>query len=286
MKILVTGSNGQLGNEIRELASEYPNYRFLFTDVAELDITDEATVNAFIAADKPDVIINCAAYTAVDKAETQEDMAFLINAKAAAILAKAAKKHYAFLVHVSTDYVFDGRGHLPLSETDATNPLSVYAKSKFQGEEEIKQHASKAMIIRTSWLYSPFGGNFIKTILKYGAERDSLRVVFDQVGSPTYARDLAHAILENLQEAAQDNGTNIYHFSDEGVTSWYDLAIAILEMSTIKCKVEAIVTAEYPLPAVRPYYSVLNKEKFKKKFTYTIPHWRSSLAECLKRMGY
>lgn len=286
MKILVTGSNGQLGNEIRELASNYPNYRFLFTDVAELDITDEATVNAFIAADKPDAIINCAAYTAVDKAETQEDLAFLINAKAAEILAKAAKKHYAFLVHVSTDYVFDGKGYLPLSETDARNPLSVYAKSKFQGEEEIMKNASKAMIIRTSWLYSPFGANFMKTMLKYGSERDSLRVVFDQVGSPTYARDLALAILENLQEAAQENGTNIYHFSNEGVTSWYDFALAILEMSGIKCNVEAIVTAEYPLPAIRPFYSVLNKEKFKKKFTYTIPHWRSSLSDCLKRMGY
>jgi dTDP-4-dehydrorhamnose reductase len=286
MKILVTGANGQLGNELRELASAYPVHRFLFTDVEELDITDETTVNAFVAADKPDVIINCAAYTAVDKAETDEKMAMLINASAPGILARAARKHYSLLVHISTDYVFDGKFHQPVSETVPPNPVSVYAKSKYQGEQEVVRNAGKAVIIRTSWLYSPFGNNFVKTILKYGEERGRLRVVFDQLGSPTYARDLANAILEILQEAAQEPGIHFYHYADEGVASWYDFAVAIIEMSGISCKIDPIETKDYPLPAARPFYSILNKEKIKQKYGLEIPYWRKSLHHCLKRLGY
>jgi dTDP-4-dehydrorhamnose reductase len=286
MKILVTGAKGQLGNEIRELSADYPLYRFLFTDVDELDITDEATVNAFVAADKPDVIINCAAYTAVDKAETDSSTANLINTKAPGILAKAAKKHYALLVHISTDYVFEGKSYVPVSETAVPNPQSLYAKSKYMGEQEIVKNAGKAIIIRTSWLYSPFGNNFVKTILKYGEERGRLKVVFDQIGTPTYAHDLARTILEILQEAAQEPGIHFYHYSNEGVASWYDFATAIIELSGISCKLDPIETKDYPLPAARPFYSVLNKEKIRQKYGLEIPYWRKSLQHCLKRMGY
>lgn len=286
MKILVTGAKGQLGNEIRELSKEYPLYRFLFTDVDELDITDEATVNAFVAADKPDVIINCAAYTAVDKAETDEQTAFLINAKAPGILARAAKKHYALLVHISTDYVFDGKTYTPISETTVPSPVSVYAKSKYQGEQEVVKNAGKAIIIRTSWLYSAFGNNFVKTILKYGEERGRLRVVFDQIGTPTYARDLAQAILEILQEAAQIPGIHFFHYSNEGVASWYDFAVSIIEMSGITCIIDPIETKDYPLPAARPIFSLLNKAKIRETYGIDIPHWRKSLQHCLKRLGY
>jgi dTDP-4-dehydrorhamnose reductase len=286
MKILVTGANGQLGSELKELAPEYTRHRFLFTDVDEFDISDESTVNAFIAADKPDVIINCAAYTAVDKAETEPGRANLINVKAASYLAKAARRHYALLVHVSTDYVFDGKGYLPQVETAPVNPLSVYAKTKLEGEQEIIRHAGKAMIIRTSWLYSPFGNNFLKTILKYGVERGTLNVVFDQVGTPTYAHDLARTILETLQEAIHTDGIELYNYSNEGVASWYDFAVAIIEMTRIKCAVNPIETKDYPLPAARPFYSVLNKQKIREKFQIQIPYWRTSLSHCLSRMGY
>jgi dTDP-4-dehydrorhamnose reductase len=284
MKILVTGSKGQLGSEIRELAGNYPQYLFLYTDVDELDITDETAVDGYLAANNPEVIINCAAYTEVDKAETDEEAAFSINANAPANLAKAAKKYHALLVHISTDYVFDGNTCSPLSETASTNPVSVYAMSKFAGELEIQKHAGKALIIRTSWLYSAFGNNFVKTILKYGVERGKLNVVFDQIGTPTYAYDLARTILDILPAATKTSGIQIYHYSNEGVASWYDFAVAIVELAGIECKINPIETWDYPLPATRPFYSVLNKHKIKEKFAIEIPYWRHSLIHCLKRL--
>ena len=284
MKILVTGSKGQLGNELRELAGQYPDYRFLFTDVEELDITDGNTVNAFIAADRPEVIINCAAYTAVDKAETDEECVFRVNATAPANLAKAAKKNNILLVHISTDYVFDGKTYFPLKEASPTNPVSVYARSKFAGEQEIAKVAGKALIIRTSWLYSAFGNNFVKTILKYGVERGKLNVVYDQTGTPTYAYDLAKMILDILPTAVQTSAVEIFNYSNEGVASWYDFAKAIVEMTGIECILNPIETKDYPLPAIRPFYSVLDKQKIKEKFNIRIPYWRDSLKDCLARL--
>jgi len=285
MKILVTGSKGQLGNELRELAWQYPDYRFLFTDVEELDIIDGKKVNAFINDNNPEVIINCAAYTAVDKAETNEEIVFRVNATAPGNLAKVAKKHNILLIHISTDYVFDGKTHSPLTESSPTHPVSVYARSKFAGEQEIIRYAGKAIIIRTSWLYSTFGNNFVKTILKYGVERGKLNVVYDQTGTPTYTYDLAKAILTILPSAIQTHGVEIYNFSNEGVASWYDFAAAIVELSGIDCILNPIEAKDYPSPAIRPFYSVLNKQKIKEKYNLQIPYWRDSLKQCLKRLG-
>lgn len=284
MKILVTGSNGQLGSEIREVASGYPHNQFIYTDVDELDITDVSAVEGFFEYHNPDVVINCAAYTAVDKAENDRETAFRINARAAGILAKAAAESGAFLVHISTDYVFDGKHYYPYTETDRLNPVSVYARSKSAGEDEVIQTGGKAIIIRTSWLYSSFGHNFIKTIMKYGAERDSLNVVFDQTGTPTYAQDLAKTILDILPLAMTSDSTEIYHYSNEGVASWYDFAVAILEIAGIRCNVNPITTKEYPLPAYRPCYSVLDKSKIRKKFAVEIPYWRHSLKKCILKI--
>ncbi len=286
MKILVTGSKGQLGNELRELSGLYPQYHFLYTDVDELDITDHSAVEQYIDANQPEAIINCAAYTAVDKAENDEHNAYLINATAPGILARVAAKHNTLLVHVSTDYVFDGKTYAPLAETAETNPVSVYARSKFAGEQEILKHGTKAIIIRTSWLYSAFGNNFVKTILKYGTERGKLSIVYDQTGTPTYAPDLAKAILDIIPQTADFKGVELYHYSNEGVSSWYDFASAIVEITGISCQLSPIETKDYPLPAVRPYYSVLNKHKIKNAFALEIPYWRDSLKLCIKRMGY
>jgi dTDP-4-dehydrorhamnose reductase len=286
MKILVTGSKGQLGSELRELAPLYPQYHFIYTDVDELDITNEVAVDQFFEANRPEAIINCAAYTAVDKAETDEQTSFLINATAPGILAKTATKYNSLLVHVSTDYVFDGKSYVPLTETSETNPVSVYARSKFAGEQEILTLAKKGIIIRTSWLYSAFGNNFVKTILKYGVERGKLNIVFDQTGTPTYAPDFAKIILDILPKVADSSGVEIYHFSNEGVCSWYDFARAIVELTGIECQINPIVTKDYPLPAIRPFYSVLNKQKIKDTFGIEIPYWRDSLKLCLRRIGY
>jgi dTDP-4-dehydrorhamnose reductase len=286
MKILVTGSKGQLGNELRELSGLYPQYHFLYTDVDELDITDHSAVEHYINATQPEAIINCAAYTAVDKAETDEHNAYLINATAPGILARVAAKHNTLFVHVSTDYVFDGKTYSPLAETAETNPVSVYARSKFAGEQEILKHGTKAIIIRTSWLYSAFGNNFVKTILKYGTERGKLSIVYDQTGTPTYAPDLAKTILDIIPQTADFKGVDLYHYSNEGVSSWYDFASAIVEITGITCQLSPIETKDYPLPAVRPYYSVLNKQKIKNAFALEIPYWRDSLKLCIKRMGY
>ena len=285
MKILITGSNGQLGSELKALAEGYLLYEFLYTDVNELNITDESSVNHFFELHNPDVIINCAAYTAVDKAEMDEETAYLVNDVATGNLARAASECGAFMVHISTDYVYDGRNHIPYTETDKINPLSVYAKSKAAGEFAVHQANGKAIIIRTSWLYSAFGNNFIKTMIKYGKERDSLNVVFDQIGTPTYAHDLAKAILDTLPLEMTSDTIEVYHYSNEGVASWYDFAIAIHHFAGIDCKVNPIPTKDYPLPAERPFYSVLDKSKIKKKLAIEIPYWRDSVKNCITRLS-
>jgi len=285
MKILVTGSDGQLGNEIRVLATNYPDLEFIFTDVAELDITNEPDVEHLVKNELPAVIINCAAYTAVDKAEQEANLAFLINATAVGILARVASRYNALLIHISTDYVFDGKGHKPYMEDDPTNPVSLYAKSKHAGEQQVQSYAKRALIIRTSWLYSSFGNNFVKTMMKYGKERGHLNVVFDQTGTPTYARDLADTILQIIQNQPESGGVEVFHFSNEGVTSWYDFAKTIIELGGIACKINPIETKDYPLPAVRPFYSVFNKSKIKQRYHLEIPYWKDSLKECIQRLG-
>ena len=285
MRILITGSKGQLGNEIRVLSEDYPDFDFDYTDIDELDITDPLKVGAYFKASKPQVIINCAAYTAVDKAELDEPTAYLINAKAVEILSKSSADVGALMIHISTDYVFDGKSYLPYIESDKINPQSAYGRSKLAGEDAVRQYASKGIIFRTSWLYSAFGNNFVKTMIKYGNERDELKVVFDQVGTPTYARDLAKAILDIIPLALHHSGTDLFHYSNEGVASWYDFAKLVIDFSGINCSVKPILTKEYPLTATRPFYSVLNKSKIKEMYTITIPYWSDSVKDCIKRLG-
>ena len=284
MKILVTGSNGQLGSEIRRLSQQCPSDEFIFTDIRELDITDRQVVEQFFLDHKPGAVINCAGYTAVDKAETDPVTAFELNGSAVGNLALNASKTGAIFIHISTDYVFDGKKTLPYVEEDIPNPDSVYAKSKYLGEKEVMKNGSKGIIIRTSWLYSEFMNNFVKTIINKGGKTGQLNVVYDQVGTPTYAGDLANAILTILPSLANQDGVEIYHYSNEGVASWYDFAKAIVELSGINCEISPILTAQYPLPAERPAYSVMDKAKFKKRFGIEIPYWRDSLAECIKRI--
>ena len=282
--ILVTGSNGQLGSEIRELSSEY-DYNFLFTDRSNLDITNSVEVKNFINSNNINAIINCAAYTAVDKAEEDEVNADKINHLAVKYLAQIAKDKNIKLIHVSTDYVFDGENFKPYTEDDRTNPNGVYGKTKLDGEKAIQDiNPLNSLIIRTSWVYSSFGNNFVKTMLRLGKERDSLGVIFDQVGTPTYARDLAKAILDIIPNINNEK-VEIYNYSNEGVLSWYDFAKEIMRMAKIDCNINPIETKEYPTPAKRPHYSLLNKSKIKKEFNLTIPFWKDSLDECLKVMG-
>jgi dTDP-4-dehydrorhamnose reductase len=285
MKILVTGSNGQLGSELRELSEDFSFWEFIFTDEKELDITSEDQVNNFFASFNPDVVINCAAYTAVDKAESEEKTAYLINTKAPGILSRASAKYDSLLIHISTDYVFDGRSWTPYTENDKINPLSVYGKSKADGEKAIQESAQKAVIIRTAWLYSSFGKNFVKTMLKYAKEKEVLNVVFDQTGTPTYARDLAKTILQIIPSAIKNSGVEILNFSNEGVVSWYDFAKSIIEEAEISCRINPINSKDYPQTAPRPFYSVLDKGMIKKKYSIEIPYWRDSLRECLKKIS-
>jgi len=285
VRILITGSNGQLGNEIRVLAGDYPDFDFMYTDIEELDITDPLEVETFFIKNLPQVIINCAAYTAVDKAETDESKAYLINATAVANLAKSAASIGALIIHISTDYVFDGKSYLPYVETDKINPLSSYGRTKLAGENAVQLNATKGIILRTSWLYSAFGNNFVKTMMKYGIERDSLNVVFDQIGTPTYARDLAKVILDIIPSAINITGTNLFHYSNEGVASWYDFARTVITFSGIRCEINPILTENYPLPAPRPFYSVLNKSKIKETFKIKIPYWSDSVKDCIQRLG-
>jgi dTDP-4-dehydrorhamnose reductase len=282
MNILVTGSNGQLGNEIRKISANYPAYRFFFTDVAELDITDERAVEKYFLHHKIQFVVNCAAYTAVDKAEENEFMATRINAMAVKILARMCDDYQATLIHVSTDYVYDGCACKPYSEDHYTAPASAYGRSKLAGEEAALS-TPKSVVIRTSWLYSSFGSNFVKTMLRLGKERDSLNVVFDQAGTPTYAADLAVAIIAVISQTGDRDGLQrgIFHYSNEGVCSWYDFAHEIMQLAGLTCKVNPVEAKDYPTPAARPHYSVLNKTRIKAAYGIEIPHWRDSLKKCL-----
>ncbi len=282
--ILVTGANGQLGNELRALSVLYPDDRFTFTGRNELDLSNTEAIRSYFI-DKPfDIIINCAAYTAVDKAESEQTLARDLNAIAPETLARIAKEKSISLIHISTDYVFDGKNFKPYNETDQTDPQGVYGQTKLDGElAMLTINPAKSFIIRTSWVYSSFGNNFVKTMLRLGKERDELSVIYDQVGTPTSARDLAQAILSIIQHPILNaqKTTEIYHFSNEGVCSWYDFAKTIFELSDIDCNVKPIETLDYPTPAKRPHYSLLNKAKIKKTFDITIPYWKDSLQECL-----
>ena len=280
MRILITGCNGQLGNEMQLLAKVHPQHEFFFTDIEELDITDSAAIETFVQGNAIDGIVNCAAYTAVDKAEENEALCKLLNATAPGYLAEAIDKRGGWMVQVSTDYVFDGTNHTPYTEDQPTCPNSVYGRTKLAGEQNVMTHCKKAMIVRTAWLYSTFGNNFVKTMLRLGREKSELGVIFDQIGTPTYARDLAIAIM-----AAVNKGIvpGIYHFSNEGVTSWYDFTKAIHRIAGITtCHVRPLHTFEYPTPASRPHYSVLDKTKIKQTYQIEIPHWEESLTEFFK----
>jgi dTDP-4-dehydrorhamnose reductase len=275
--ILVTGGNGQLGSELRDIAPNYQDYNFLFTDVKDLDITNHNAVAAFIESNKINVIINCAAYTAVDKAEEQKDVANAINHLAVANFAQIAKDKNIKLIHISTDYVFDGTNHKPYVVTDTPNPQSVYGKTKLDGELAIQKiKPSNSIIIRTSWVYSKFGNNFVKTMLRLAETRDEISVVADQIGTPTNAADLADSILTILTKISNET-VELFHYSNEGVCSWYDFAKAILEIRNIDCKVSPIPTEKYPTRAKRPSYSVLCKLKIKETYNIKIPYWRDSL---------
>lgn len=279
MNILVTGCNGQLGNEIQLLEKNYPQHRYFNTDVNELDITDHEAVDNFIDVNRIDGIVNCAAYTAVDKAESNQKLCTALNTEAPAYLAIAVEKRGGWLIHVSTDYVFNGTTHTPYVETDTPCPDSVYGSTKLAGELGVSKLCKRTMIIRTAWLYSTFGNNFVKTMIRLGQERDELGVIFDQIGTPTYARDLAKAIMTAIERGVVPG---VYHFSDEGVCSWYDFTKAIHRLSGIKtCNVKPLHTDEYPTAATRPAYSVLDKTKIKTTYGIVIPHWEESLEECV-----
>ena len=279
--ILVTGANGQLGNEIQMLAPDFPDYDFLFVTREELSIADSDAMAKYFSEHAIDYCINCAAYTAVDKAESNSANAFLINADAVSTLATICKKNNTQLIHISTDYVFDGTANQPYKETDKTNPVSVYGQSKLQGEELAMQNAPSTNIIRTAWLYSSFGNNFVKTMLRLMQEKESINVVSDQFGCPTYAADLAAAIMQIITSNQSNKKPGIYHFSNAGVTNWYEFAVAIKELTDSKCVVNPITTAQYPTAAKRPGYSVLDTSKIKGTFRIVTQNWKDSLKNCL-----
>lgn len=280
--ILVTGANGQLGNEMRLLAEVNKEYTYFFTDVAELDICDEQAVMNFVTAHQIDIIVNCAAYTTVDKAEDNQELCDKLNHVAPGYLAKAIQTRGGYLVQVSTDYVFDGTAHVPYTEEQPTCPDSVYGTTKLAGEQEAMKYCANTMIIRTAWLYSTFRNNFVKTMLRLGREKDSLGVIFDQIGTPTYARDLAVAIFAAIHKGIIPG---IYHFSNEGVCSWYDFTQMIHHLADIKtCKLRPLHTEEYPTRAKRPHYSVLDKTKIKDIYGIEIPYWVDSLKECIDKL--
>ncbi len=291
--ILVTGACGQLGNEMQLQAATATDYRWLFTDVAavadgsvvvSLDITDQFAVESFVQKNAIDLIINCAAYTAVDRAEGDAEKAHLLNAVAPGFLAAAIERRGGQLIQISTDYVFDGTAHVPYTEQLPTCPNSVYGRTKLEGEQSVVAANPSAMIIRTAWLYSTFGNNFVKTMLRLGREKTELGVIFDQIGTPTYARDLAAAIMAAVRQGIKPG---IYHFTDEGVCSWYDFTKAIHRLAGITtCHVRPLHTSEYPTPAARPHYSVLDKTKIKTAYGIEIPHWEESLRECIKSLKW
>ena len=279
MKLLITGAYGQLGNEMRVALERYPHLEFIFTDVDTLDITDKNAVDAFVALHKPNVLINCAAYTAVDKAEDDLALCYKINCDAVRNLGEVAQAHGMTVIHVSTDYVFDGTNHIPYTEDMAVSPTNVYGKSKLAGERELRRVCPGAIIIRTSWLYSGFGNNFVKTMLKLGNERSQLKVIFDQIGTPTYAADLADAMLQIIDSGKFVPG--IYHFSNEGVCSWYDFTKMIFKLAHVECEVLPIESKDYAVRTPRPHYSVLNKSKLKSTYNQAIPYWMDGLERCL-----
>ena len=284
MKILVTGANGQLGTEIRNIAGLYEGCEFVFTDVEELDITDGTAVRAAVNGNAIDLVINCAAYTAVDRAETDEPRARVLNGEAPVLLAKAVADRGGEIIQISTDYVFGGQSCTPYTEDMPTGPQSVYGLTKLNGEKGVMAANPRHVIVRTAWLYSPYGNNFVKTMLRLGRERDKLGVVYDQVGSPTYAADLAKAVLQIAM--AKEKTYGIFHYSNEGAVSWYDFTKAIHRLAGItECDVQPILTKEYPTPAKRPAYSVFSKAKIKRVYGVSVPYWEDSLRECLKRMG-
>ena len=283
-KILITGSGGQVGRELQQLGADFPEADFVFATRNSLDITDAPAVRDLFAEGRFDYCINCAAYTAVDKAESEKDRARAINVGGVQNIATACKDHQCRLIHLSSDYVYDNGYNRPLVESDPVNPQSVYARTKLKGDQIALEILPDSLIIRTSWVYSSFGHNFVKTMLRLGRERDSLNIVFDQVGTPTYARHLAAALLQIIdrlrtREVVAEGG--IYHYSNEGVCSWYDFALAIFELEGISCEVRPIVSREFPTPARRPHYSVLNKQKIRETFGLSISHWRKGLEDCL-----
>lgn len=288
MNILVTGANGQLGNELQQAVRSADN-RWIFTDVAEgyehLDITDASAVRTFVKANGIEMTINCAAYTNVNKAESDPDTADLLNNVAAGNLSEAMDEVQGTLVHISTDYVFHGDSNVPYAENMQAEPLGVYGRTKYAGEKAVINSGCRYLIIRTSWLYSSFGNNFVKTMLKLFSEKESVKVVFDQVGTPTYAGDLAEAIVSIVESGKLRDAEGIYHFSNEGVCSWYDFAKTIGELSGSACVIEPCHSEEFPSPVERPHYSVLDKTRIKSTFGLKIPYWRDSLAECLNKIG-
>ena len=287
MRVLITGSNGQLGSEIRELSVSYKKLNFFFKDLPELDICNFNLLQSFITENNINVVINCAAYTAVDKAEEDSIIATKVNYEGVLNIVNALQTVSGKLIHISTDYVFDGDHFLPYTETDQVSPIGVYGETKRAGELAVINSAIDAIVIRTSWLYSSYGNNFVKTMLRLGNEKENLGVIFDQVGTPTYARDLAKTCLEILtgvnSTKISKNG-NLYHYSNEGVASWYDFAISIMKIGGENCKVKPIQTKDYPTLAKRPQYSVLNKSKIKTDFKIEIPYWRDSLKDCIKKI--
>lgn len=286
MKIVVTGANGQLGRSIRRLSVEHRELDFIFTDIDLLDIGNRDAVLAFAETHPVDFIVNCAAYTAVDKAEEEEEQCRRINTDAVAYLGEAAQHIGARILHISTDYVFGGDSYMPYQESDSVSPTSVYGRTKLAGEKALSAVCPDAIIVRTAWLYSEYGHNFMKTMLRLGAERPEIRVVNDQIGSPTYAGDLAEAILSLLEKERQgEQNSGIYHYTNEGVCSWYDFAHSIIRIAGLPAKVIPIPTREYPTAAKRPAYSVLSKEKIKREYHWVIPHWEDSLRKCLANMN-
>lgn len=284
MNILITGSNGQLGSEFRDLTPHYPHHKFFLTDVKELDVTNAENVYKFLKANKIECVVNCVGYTQVDKAEDDKAQASLLNSTATKYIAEATSRVGALMVHISTDYVFEGKNFKPYTENDTANPKSIYGKSKLDGEIEVMFNAKRAIILRTSWLYSSHGQNFVKTILEKAKTEKELKVIFDQIGTPTYAHDLAKAILDIIPKVPSKVRGEIYNFSNEGVASWYDFAKAIIEIKGLQCKVVPILTKDIPQVAQRPLYSVLNKERIKKDFEIVIPYWRESLKQCLEKL--
>jgi dTDP-4-dehydrorhamnose reductase len=282
--ILITGSHGQLGNEMQQASNLFPSFNYIYTDIEDLDICDKTALNDYVKANHVDIIVNCAAYTAVDKAEDDVALCFKINTDAVRNIGEVAKENSLKVVHISTDYVFDGTNYMPYTEDQQVCPSTVYGKSKLASENALFESCDQAVVIRTAWLYSSFGNNFVKTMMKLGTDRDSINVIFDQIGTPTYAADLANAILQVLSHEPFVPG--IYHFSDEGVCSWYDFTKSIHRIAGITCDVHPIETKDYPARTPRPHYSVLNKAKIKSTYGIVIPHWEESLVKCIDLLNH